>query len=54
MEDLCWRLAMDAWRARRPRLWELRWRVAWRAEREVLEAKQRRLGAMANQELAEL
>lgn len=54
VEDLCWRLAMDAWRARRPRPWQLRRRAAWRAERTVLKAKQQRLSAMANQELAEL
>lgn len=54
VEDLCWRLAMNAWRARRPRPWQLRRRAAWRAERAVLTAEEQRLRAMANQELAEL
>jgi hypothetical protein len=54
VEDLCWRLAMDAWQARRPKPWQLRRRAVWRAERVVLTDKQQRLKAMAKQELAEL
>ncbi|MEY9857764.1 hypothetical protein ABH935_003377 [Catenulispora sp. GAS73] len=54
VEDLCWRLEMDAWRSRRPRPWQLRRRAAWRAERTAFTAREQGLRAVANQELADL
>jgi hypothetical protein len=54
VEDLCWQLAMDAWRARRPKPWHPRRRAAWHAEQAVLTAKRLRLTIMAKQELDEM
>lgn len=43
VEDACWALARDCWLARKPPLWHLGARRAWRAERAVLQAKRERV-----------
>lgn len=47
IEDLCWRISMAEWAARRPSIWRRRARVAWRADGELLQAKRDRVAMMA-------
>ena len=50
VEDMCWDLAREAWRARRPPLWRRARRRAWRAEGAVLDAKRDRIRAVVSAE----
>lgn len=50
VEDMCWDLAREAWRARRPPLWCRARRRAWRAEGAVLDAKRDRIRAVVSGE----
>lgn len=43
VEDTCWALARDCWHARKPPMWRLAARRAWRAEYAQLAAKRERV-----------
>jgi hypothetical protein len=45
-EDTCWQFAVADWRDRRPRLWRLSARSAWRFEGRRLDTKRERLVEM--------
>jgi hypothetical protein len=49
IEDLCWRIAVADWAARRPPLWRRHTRAAWCTEGELLQDKQDGIIAMAAQ-----
>ncbi|HEY7050453.1 MAG TPA: hypothetical protein VH373_24775 [Jatrophihabitantaceae bacterium] len=48
-EDFCWRSAVEAWRARKPRRWHRAKWSAWRAEQAVLEGKRSRIRELASE-----
>lgn len=51
IEDVCWRVAMDACRARRPHRWHRRAYAAWTAQARSLEDKRDRLRELVHDEL---
>jgi hypothetical protein len=51
VEDVCWRVAMDACRASRPGRWRRRAYAAWAAQLRGLEEKRERLRSLVEQEL---
>jgi hypothetical protein len=51
VEDVCWRVAMDACRASRPGRWHRRAYAAWAEQRRVLEQKRERLRSLVEDEL---
>jgi hypothetical protein len=48
-EDLCWSIACEDWRGRRPPMWKRAERKAWAVERKVLDAKRARLAEQATE-----
>ncbi len=52
VEDLCWEVAAEDWRARRPRRWHRRAYDAGRAQSDWLEQKRRRLSLLIDDGLA--
>ncbi len=52
IEDVCWRLAMDNWRAQRPPRWHRTAHRAWQARYQQLDDKRERLQALADEALA--
>lgn len=51
VEEVCWRVAMDAWLAARPRRWRLRAYAAWSAQRAELERIREQLRRLVEAEL---
>lgn len=51
VEEVCWRVAMDAWLAARPRRWRLRAYAAWSAQRVELERIREQLRRLVEAEL---
>lgn len=51
VEEVCWRVAMDAWLAARPRRWRLRAYAAWSAQRADLERIREQLRRLVEAEL---
>ncbi len=51
VEEVCWRVAMDAWLAARPRRWKLRAYAAWSAQRAELERIREQLRRLVEAEL---
>jgi hypothetical protein len=51
VEDVCWRVAMDACRAARPVRWRRRAYAAWAAQLRGLEEKRERLRSLVEEEL---
>ncbi|MGH8862968.1 MAG: hypothetical protein ACRDVG_17315 [Jatrophihabitantaceae bacterium] len=49
VEDLCWQIALDGWKARRPRWWRMRARAAWRGDGETVQAERDRVALMARE-----
>lgn len=49
IEDLCWRFALDGWKARRPRWWHRRARAAWREHGETVQAERDRVALLARE-----
>jgi hypothetical protein len=47
VEDLCWRIALEDWQARRPPWWHRRARAAWRRVGESVQAERDRVALMA-------
>lgn len=47
IEDVCWRIAMADWAARRPSVWRRRARAAWCADGELLQAERDRIALIA-------
>jgi hypothetical protein len=52
IEDVCWQVAAESWRARRPHRWHRRAYDAWRAQSAWLDAKRERLASMVDDALA--
>lgn len=52
VEDVCWRVAMDACRAARPSRWRRRAYAAWAAQLRRLEEKRERLRSLVDEEIA--
>lgn len=52
VEELCWRVATEGWRARRPHRWQRRAYAAWRGQADWLEQKRLRLADMVDDALA--
>ncbi len=50
-EEVCWRLAMDAWRAARPHRWRRRAYAAWAAQKAELERRREQLRRLVEAEL---
>lgn len=51
VEEVCWRVAMDAWMAARPRRWRLHAYAAWSAQRAELERIREQLRRLVEAEL---
>ena len=51
VEEVCWRVAMDAWLAARPRRWRVRAYAAWSAQRAELERIREQLRRLVEAEL---
>lgn len=49
VEDLCWRIALEGWKGRRPRWWRRRARAAWRGDGETVQAERDRVALMARE-----
>jgi hypothetical protein len=49
VEDLCWRIALEGWKARRPRWWRRRARAAWRGDGAGVQAERDRVALMARE-----
>ncbi|MGH6656219.1 MAG: hypothetical protein ACRDVE_13565 [Actinocrinis sp.] len=50
-EEVCWRIAMDAWRAARPHRWRRRAYAAWAAQKGELEKRREQLRRLVEAEL---
>jgi hypothetical protein len=51
VEEVCWRVSMDAWLAGRPSRWRRRAYTAWAAQLADLEEKRERLRSLVEAEL---
>ncbi len=51
VEEVCWRVSMDAWLAARPRRWRRRAYAVWAAQLADLELKRERLRCLVDAEL---
>ena len=51
VEEVCWRVSMDAWLAGRPRRWRRRAYAAWAAQLADLEEKREKLRILVEAEL---
>jgi hypothetical protein len=49
VEDLCWRIALDGWKTRRPSWWRRSARAAWRGDGETVQTERDRVALMARE-----